>query len=363
MNCNNLHIIQYKNHKKLSTSFHENTVAISGNNGVGKTNILDAIYYSAYTKSYHSRFDYQIPTIGMQGFSLTAQWRKKADDTYAVKAILRETGKKELYTNDVLYTSMHKHIGLLSAVLITPDDIALINEDSSYRRKLIDSILCQTDGMYLQAYMQYQKVLVQRNALLKNMQETRRIEKHLLETINEQLIHYGNILYNGRTLFLQFYLVQVQEQYQKIALQRTEAISITYQTDIKDIAFDLLIEQNVHKDIAAGRTTAGPHKDDILVYLGNQLFKNIASQGQKKTMLFAFKMAEFYYLSSTIQDYPLLMLDDVFEKLDNERLYNLIKSLPTDPNFQLFVTDTSEEKLVLLFNECGRTHQHIRINP
>jgi DNA replication and repair protein RecF len=363
MNCNNLNIIQYKNHKKLATSFHENTVAISGNNGVGKTNILDAIYYSAYTKSYHSRFDYQIPTIGMQGFSLTIQWCKQNEEEQTIKAILRETGKKELYANDVLYTSLHKHIGLLSAVLITPDDIALISEDSSYRRKLIDSILCQTNSVYLQAYMQYQKVLVQRNALLKTMQENRHAEKHLIETINEQLIHYGNILYDCRTLFLQSYLAQVQEQYKNIALQRTEDINITYQTDIKDITFDLLTERNIHKDIAAGRTTAGPHKDDILIHLGGQLFKNIASQGQKKTMLFAFKMAEFYYLSATIKDYPLLMLDDVFEKLDSERLYNLIKSLPTDPNFQLFVTDTSEEKLVLLFNECGRTHQHIRINP
>jgi DNA replication and repair protein RecF len=362
MNCNSLQVVQYKNHKKLSISFSENAIAISGNNGMGKTNILDAIYYSAFTKSYHARFDHQIPTVGMQGFSLTSAWKKHNGDMITVKAIMRETGKKELYANDVLYTSLHKHIGLLSAVLITPDDIALISEDASYRRKLIDSILCQTDKAYLQAYMQYQKVLAQRNALLKKMQESRTFEKHLLETINEQLVYYGNVLLTTRKQFLHVFLTQVQDQYKKIALNSAEDISIQYQTEVRETSFAQLIEQHIHKDIAAGRTTYGPHKDDVLIFLGNQLFKHIASQGQKKTMLFAFKMAEFYYLSSIIRDYPLLMLDDVFEKLDSERLYNLIKSLPTAPNFQLFVTDTSEERLVHLFNECGRPHQSIFIN-
>jgi DNA replication and repair protein RecF len=362
MNCESIQVIQFKNHKKLSLSFHENVVGISGFNGVGKTNILDAVYYCAFTKSYHTRFDNQIPTTGMQGFSITSKWHKQLNDSYTIKAIVRETGKKELYANDVLYTSLHKHIGLLSTVLITPDDIALISEDASYRRKLVDSILCQTNPVYLQAYIQYQKILVQRNALLKKMQETRSLEKHLLETISEQLLHYGNIIYNVRNVFLQSYLTDVQEQYKKIAMNNHEDIQIKYQRSIHDNNFATLMEQNIQKDIAAGRTGIGPHKDDILVYLGDQLFKNIASQGQKKTMLFAFKMAEFYYLSAIINDYPLLMLDDVFEKLDSERLYNLIKSLPTTPDFQLFATDTSEERLVHLFNECGLPHQSIRIS-
>lgn len=352
MICTQISLIQYKNHKKLHLNLHNAVVCISGANGSGKTNILDAIYYSAYTKSSFSRFDAAIPHFNTQGFSVNAYWQNANNQLLHIKAILRETAKKELYCNNVIYKTLHKHIGLLSAVLIAPEDIALINQDAQVRRKFIDSILCQTNTQYLQAFLTYQKILQQRNAFLKLQQPN----PTLLQTFNDLLIANGQIIYDTRVALLTNFIPNIISQYAAIALNnaQAEAIAITYSSAMQHTPLAQLINNSTASDFAAGRTTQGPHKDDIIIQMQHQPFKTLASQGQKKSMLFAFKMAEFYYIAALKNDYPILLLDDVFEKLDNNRLLNLINALPTAPNFQLIVTDTNNDRLAKLFTTAKR---------
>jgi DNA replication and repair protein RecF len=363
MICNQIGLIHYKNHKKLQLNLASPVVCISGNNGCGKTNILDALYYSAFTKSSFTRSDGLIPHFGLQGFSINAAWKMGNGNLLEIKTILRETQKKEIYNNEVLYKTLSKHIGLLSAVLVAPEDIALINEDSQARRKYLDAILCQTNTTYLQAFLQYQKILQQRNAWLKQLQQMPNADMALLHTLSRQLITYGQVIADTRSEFLKHFLPSILLQYKNIALQTEaqEEIQLTYQTALLSTPLEVIINNNINVDIAAGRTTQGPHKDDILIEMRQQLFKNMASQGQKKSMLFAFKMAEFYYIAGIKKDYPILLLDDVFEKLDEHRLLNLIDALPKENNFQLIVTDTSKERLVHLFTKANRPFINITL--
>jgi DNA replication and repair protein RecF len=353
MICSQIGLFQFKNYDFQKFDCNASVVAISGQNGKGKTNLLDAIYYSAFTKSAFTHIDQNLVKQGSQGFRVEAQWQTLTNK-YDIKAIVRENGKKEFYCNESLYQSLSQHIGLVSVVLITPDDIALINEDSGFRRKFIDAILSQTNANYLHHFLLYNKLLLQRRALLKNLQENRSNNYALLDVLDEQIAPSGDFIFEARKAFLETFIPSIMKQYALIAMQNQEQLTIKYETALSQTNTLNLLQQFRAQDIKSGRNNVGIHKDDLVFGFGNMPFKQIASQGQKKSMLIACKMAEFLHISTLKNDYPILMIDDVFEKLDGERLYNLMQLLPKDENFQLFTTDTSEERLVHLLKETNK---------
>lgn len=320
----------------------DSVISICGPNGIGKTNLLDAIYYLCSARSYFNKTDNWNVQQGASGFRIDGIF-EQMDNTYRITSILRENNKKEIQVNDEIYTRLSKHIGRFPCVMIIPDDIILINGSGDERRRFLDNLLSQLDIAYLEQLIIYNKYLQQRNSLLKAVTEQKQIDKTLLHIYNNELANAGQVLYEKRKAFFIQYIPHVLEIYNKITGFKEE-LRLEYETELHDYTMQELLEMQFSKDLLLQRTTAGIHKDDFLLFLDTQPFKNMASQGQKKTALFALKLAAFILLKITKGFSPLLLLDDVFEKLDQERLYNLLQWV-TSIDVQLFITDTHIERL------------------
>ena len=352
-------ITQFKNYDFTSFDFNERVIGICGLNGKGKTNLLDAIYYCCFTKSYFNNTDALNVGFGKDGFRLEASFLNN-NIAQKLVCIHRGTSKKELYLNDVLYEKLAQHIGLMPAVMIAPDDVDIITGGSEGRRKLIDTILCQLDAVYLQQLMMYNKVLAQRNGLLKQFSERGSFDEALLEILNEQLTAPGNYVFNKRTSFAEAYVPLVQNFYQQIA-NNQELVSIRYESKLLRFSLDDLLKQNLDRDRYLQRTNAGVHKDDWLFELNEQPFKNIASQGQRKSLLFALKLAEYEIIKTNKGFAPILLLDDVFEKLDENRMKNLLHWVCNENEGQVFITDTHKERLQFAFEQLQVNGQIIEL--
>ena len=356
---NKIIITHFKNYDLKSFEFTQNVVGICGLNGKGKTNLLDAIYYCCFTKSYFSGTDLLNINFDKDGFRLEAFFGKQAQEQKVI-CINRGNNKKEFTLNDVPYEKFSKHIGILPAVMIAPDDIELITGKSENRRKYIDTVLSQVDAGYLQQLIVYNKVLLQRNSLLKNWESDRNNSMAVLEILDEQLIVPGNIIYKKRKEFLEQLIPLVQKFYHMIA-DDAEIISLQYSSKLNESSFEDLLKQNLQKDILLQRSNAGIHKDDIVFELNGQVFRNIASQGQRKSLLFALKLAEFELLKLHKGFAPLLLLDDVFEKLDSKRMQQLLQWVCRENDGQVFITDTHKERLEEAFDSLDVEFQIIEL--
>lgn len=336
-------LYQFKNYRSSSFDFSERIVGIWGKNGVGKTNLLDAIHYLCFTKSYFIRQDNQNVEHGSEGFRLESRLNLN-DKTEKTVCILRETGKKEFSVNDTQYDKFSKHIGRYPCVVIAPDDAELITGDSKERRTFIDALLSQVDEEYLRQLIIYKKVLDQRNSLLKGFAETGKTDVALLEVLDDQLAKAGTYIFEKRKSFMISFLPVVKRLYQDISRQ-PEDVTLFYESELLQATMAELLKINRQKDSYAQRTTSGIHRDDLDMQLGGQPFKNIASQGQRKSLLFALKLAEMEILKKEKGFAPLLLLDDVFEKLDEERVSNLLNKVCMENDGQVFITDTNGERL------------------
>lgn len=337
-------LLQFKNYTNRPFDFSERVVGICGNNGVGKTNLLDAIHYLCFTKSYFARTDINTVQQGKNGFRLEGNLVLQDKPEKAI-CILRENGKKEFSVNEQGYDKFSQHIGRYPCVIIAPDDALLITGGSEERRKFLDSLLSQLDAEYLQQLITYTKVLQQRNSLLKAFAESGAKNFALLDVLDQQLIRPGDYIFNKRKEFLISFLPAVKHLYLDIAKQQ-EDISLFYESELQQASFEELLKATRQKDCFAQRTTAGIHRDNIEINLGSQPFRSIASQGQRKSLLFAMKLAEMDVLKKEKGFSPLLLLDDVFEKLDEERISNLLQKVCIENEGQVFITDTNEERLV-----------------
>ena len=355
----NISIVQFKNYLQSSFAFDEKIICISGKNGVGKTNLLDAIYYLCFTKSYFSKSDQQNAQHGLQGFRIEGEFALNGESQKTI-CILRETGKKEFSVNDNAYEKFSHHIGKFPCVIIAPDDVQIITDGSEERRRFLDGLICQLDAKYLQSLMEYNRILQQRNSFLKSIAETKTYDAHLLQVYNEQLCTTGNYIFEKRSSLLQNLLPLIKKLYNEIA-GNDEPIEITYYSQLVQNSFAELLKQFREKDMMLQRTNAGIHKDDIEVMLSNQLFKNIASQGQRKSLLFALKLAEFEILNHQKEFAPILLLDDVFEKLDAERMYNLLHRVCIQNSGQVFITDTHDERINQHLAELNVKYQLISL--
>jgi len=352
-------LTQFKNYGSQAFSFDCPVIAISGKNGVGKTNLLDAIYYLSFTKSYFGTGDQMQVQTGTQGFRLSGAFmldEKQID----IDIILRETGKKEISCNGAPYEKFSGHIGQFPAVMIAPDDIELINGTADLRRKFIDTILCQTDAIYMQALIRYNKFLLQRNSYLKQAAILKRRDDALLETIDEQLADAGTLLYQKRNDFAPAFRDHILQFYSDVA-GTEEAIDVQYESQLHEQSLNILLQHSREKDYLLQRTQFGVHKDNLALTLHDQPFKTRGSQGQKKSLLFSLKLAEAITLEKTKGFSPILLLDDVFEKLDAGRMENLLEYICYRIDAQIFLTDTHPQRMREIFEKLGKEMKEINI--
>jgi DNA replication and repair protein RecF len=335
--------VQFKNYEQASFRFEERIIGICGSNGVGKTNLLDAIYYLCFTKSYFTRQDQLSVHKGAAGFRIRGNFEKEGQPLEVV-CILRENNRKELLSGGEPYERFSQHIGRLPCVIIAPDDVQIITGGSEERRRFLDALLSQLDPAYLQALIEYNKVLQQRNGYLKSLTDNRMQDKGLLEVYDGQLVRPGTYVFEKRNAFLRDLLPLVEQLYLQIA-GAPEPLAFTYESQLLNTPFPALLHSFREKDRILQRTNAGVHKDDVDIRYGAQPFKSIASQGQRKSLLFALKLAEYEMLKQYKGFPPLLLLDDVFEKLDAHRMHNLLDKVCLQNEGQIFITDTHGDRI------------------
>ena len=354
-----LSLVQFRNYIQKQFVFTDRIVGIVGPNGTGKTNVLDAIYYLSFTKSYFSRPDAQNVHHAFQGMRVEGKYEMDGDLT-PITCILRENLKKEFYFDQEPYTKLSQHIGKIPCVMIAPDDVQIITGPSEERRKLIDSLLSQIHPEYLKYLIAYNKVLVQRNSLLKLANDTGNLDNVLLETLNEQLVNNGEHIFEYRTQLIQNYLPLILKLYNQISGQK-DKIHIQYQSQLQQTNFYELLNNSLAKDKVLQRTNVGVHKDDLIITIQDQPFKQEASQGQRKSLLFAIRLAEWEIIKVNKGFAPILLMDDIFEKLDEQRMIQLLSWVSKSTDGQVFITDTHKERVGTLLGKYLDSYQLIQV--
>lgn len=355
-----LKLVQFRNYADARFEFTERIIGICGANGTGKTNLLDAIHYLSLTRSYFSRTDQQSVTHGSQGMRIEGEFLLE-EQVHKIVCILRESNKKEFLIDSEPYKKFSEHIGRFPCVMIAPDDVELIAGGSEGRRNFMDAVLCQLDKEYLQQLIAYNKILQQRNSFLKQAAESAVMDEALLEILNEQLAAKGQLIYKKRESFMKEFLPVVVHHYKRIA-EKDDALHLDYESQLRDAGMKQLLRSSLQKDLALQRTSVGIHKDDLDICMNGFPFKSQASQGQRKSLLFALRLAEWDVLKEKKGFPPILLLDDVFEKLDEQRMHNLLHWVCAENEGQVFITDTHRERLTKQLKDIGVNFQIIQLS-
>lgn len=351
----------YKNYQSETFRFTERIIGICGLNGKGKTNLLDAINYLCFTKSYFLKSDQLNVYFGAEGFRLEGELKNEnGNEHQKIVCIYRSSLKKEFYLDDIPYERFSHHIGKFPCVIIAPDDIEMITGGSEERRKFMDTLISQVDAEYLQQLIVYNKVLAQRNSFLKNEAFKSNFDTGLLEVLDQQLVPPAIYIHKTREVFSKQLFPIVQDFYQSIS-GNNEVVTLEYNSQLNGNNFSALLISSLQKDRLLQRTNVGIHKDDLTFLLNENIFKTIASQGQRKSLLFACKLAEFEVLKKVKGFPPFLLLDDVFEKLDESRMKNLLEYVCHKNNGQVFITDTHYDRLQMALSQFGNTVQIINL--
>lgn len=339
-----IRLYNFKNHQEISFELKEGIVAFVGLNGVGKTNILDAIWFLCYCRSYFNAFDAGLVREQEAKGSVSGVF---VDDLNEISVIgIAENGKKKIFKNNGKpYEKLQNHIGVFSSVMITPFDTNLIFGDSELRRKFIDITASQVYVKYLGALTVYNKNLESRNKLLKYFAETGSYDALLLESFNERLATSGDYIHAVRKEIINKINKDTCYFYQHLT-SMAEQISIKYDTCLDDNVMADILTENEKKDLYAGRTTIGVHRDDLVFEINGKTMKKFASQGQAKSFIIALKLAQFKFLTETTGKKPILLLDDIFEKIDRQRAQRLMNLVAADMFGQIFITDTHYERVL-----------------
>ena len=354
-----LNLVQFRNYVQQRFDFTHRIIGIVGPNGTGKTNILDALYYLSFSKSYFNRPDAQNVHHNFQGMRIDGQYII-GDDDISITCILRENLKKEFYYDETAYSKLSHHIGKVPCVMIAPDDVQIITGTSEERRKLMDSLLSQLYPDYLQHLIQYNKVLLQRNSYLKLVAEQGNMDSIIIAAFNDQLVHHGNIIYEHRKELLNSLLPEILSLY-KLLAGKLDEIHIEYVSSLHSKSFKLQLEDCLEKDAMLQRTSVGIHKDDLLITIQGQSFKQEASQGQRKSLLFAIRLAEWVFIKKEKNISPILLMDDIFEKLDENRMVQLLSWVNHHTDGQVFITDTHKDRVEQLLTEHVQDFQMIQL--
>lgn len=345
----NITLLNFKNYSSAELSFSKTVNAFVGNNGAGKTNLLDAIHYLCLCKSYFNPIDSQQIKASEDLFLIQGDFDRK-EKNEKITCGLKRNQKKQFKRNKKEYDKLANHIGLFPLVMISPYDVNLIMDGSEERRRFIDNVISQTDTEYLDELIVYNKHLLNRNALLKQVAATRKLDVALLEIMDEQLIQSGNKIFAKRKQFLLDFIPLFNKHYDYIT-DHAEPVALSYQSQLNEETFDKLLTQSIEKDRILERTTTGIHKDELLFTIHDMPLKKFGSQGQQKSFLIALKLAQYSYLQKFKGFKPLLLLDDIFDKLDNLRIHKLMDMVSHHDFGQIFITDTGKERVLSVFNE------------
>jgi len=337
-----LSIFNYKSISEKQFEFDSKINCFVGKNGVGKTNVLDAIYHLAYGKSYFNPLAVQNIKHGTDFFLIEGDFEKN-ERPEQISCSLKKGLKKTLKRNAKVYEKLSEHIGLIPLVIISPADTDLIIEGSETRRKFMDSILSQLDNNYLNSLILYQKTVAQRNALLKYFALNHVFDADTLQIYNEQLYEMGTELYQKRVRFITEFIPYFSK-YHQIITQSEEQVYIRYESDLEKQSLLELLDQNIAKDRALQYTSVGIHKDDLHFEIEAYPIKKFGSQGQQKSFLIALKLAQFEFLKKESGQKPILLFDDIFDKLDEFRVSKIVEMVNDNAFGQLFITDTHPER-------------------
>ncbi|WP_162054038.1 DNA replication/repair protein RecF [Pontibacter pamirensis] len=338
----NLSLLYFKNYEEATLSFSEHINCFIGDNGSGKTNLLDAIYYLSITKSAFPGTELQSIKQGEDLFMVKGRFEVEGSK-HTVQVSLKQGQKKTVTHNKALYEKMSDHIGRFPVVLISPYDTDLIREGSEERRKYFDSLISQLHHPYLEQLIQYNYVLKQRNSLLKQFAERHYFDRDYLHILNEQLVVPGELLAQERQKFLEEFVSIFRKHYRHIS-ESSEEVSLTYKSQLPHADFAQLLHQAERKDLALQRTTVGPHKDDFVFLMDGNPVKSFGSQGQQKSFVIALKLAHFEVIAERQHHKPLLLLDDIFDRLDEKRITQLMQMVAAHTFGQIFLTDTHLER-------------------
>jgi len=346
-----LSVINFKNYAEAELTFSEGVNAFTGDNGAGKTNLLDAIHYLSLCKSYFNPIDSQQIKQETDFFIINGIFNKN-DQEEMIACGVKRNQKKQFKRNKKDYQRLADHIGLFPLVMISPYDTSIITEGSDERRKFIDNVLSQTDNHYLDEVITYNKILNNRNAFLKLIADTGRYDPQLLEVMDEQLIAAGNSIFNKRKFFMESFTGIFNRHYQFLT-GGAERVDLIYESQLLEDDLAGLLKKSIERDRALERTTAGVHKDDLQFVIHGMPMKKFGSQGQQKSFLIALKLAQYTFLTQQKGFKPLLLLDDIFDKLDDKRVTKLMQMVSDNDFGQVFITDTSMIRIQSIFNEMG----------
>jgi len=344
MYLKHLHVSNFKNYEENEFDFHENVNCFVGKNGSGKTNLLDAIHYLSFCKSAFSSQDIHSVRFNCDFFAIHGLFESVENKATTKIGCVFKNGRKTMKANQKEYQRWSDHIGLFPLLMVSPYDNDMINEGSETRRKFFDISISQFDKEYLQRLIAYHKIIQQRNQLLKQNLSGEKVDFYLLQIYNNQLVPLGNYIFEKRKQFVLHILPDFQHYYQTLS-NDNEAVSLTYQSQLFDFDFEKGLKENERQDIRTAYSNFGIHKDDFLFLINEMPLKRFGSQGQQKSFSLSLKLAQYDYIATRKKIKPLLLLDDIFDKLDHLRITQLLNMVGQNHFGQVFITDTDEERL------------------
>ncbi len=351
-----LQLNNFKNCAAAEMEFSEKVNCFVGDNGAGKTNILDAIYYLSFCKSYFNQIDQQNIKHDEDFFAVHGEYFNQTNTNDKVSCVQKKAKKKSFKINKKEYSRLADHIGIIPLVMISPYDRDLINDGSELRRKYIDGVISQFDNIYLKKLLAYNKSLLQRNALLKQFAEHHYFEEASLQVWNDKLAELGQHIFEKRKEFLLEFNPQFEDFYRYLSGGK-ESVEIEYNSQLLNSSLSELFEQSLQKDQMLRYTSHGIHKDDLIFKINGFPVKKYGSQGQQKTFVIAIKLAQFEFTRQQKGFKPILLFDDIFDKLDDKRVQQIIH-LVNENNFgQVFVTDTQKQRVENIFEEAEIDHE------
>lgn len=342
MHLKDLFLSNFRNYEEHSFAFSESVNCILGENGSGKTNLLDAVYFLSLSKSFIQSQD-QLSVKHGEDFMLLEGRFEKHSLAELITISMQRGQRKTLLHDKKAYEKNNEHIGKYPVVLIAPDDTDLIRDSAETRRKLFDGIISQLNQVYLESYIAYNRALDQRNSLLKQFSERNYFDKDLLEIYSQAIIKHGIAIQAHRASFMDTFIPIFCKHYADLSEDR-EIVHINYESEVNKDTFEQLIQTHIKNDLAACRTTKGIHKDDYVFNLGDFQIKKYGSQGQKKSFVMAIRMAQFEIMEKQNGLKPILLLDDIFDKLDDRRIQKLIESIDNKVFGQVFISDARPER-------------------
>lgn len=354
-----LRINKYRNYESLLCNFHKSINVLTGLNGAGKTSVLDAIFYLSNGKSYFSHLDSVLYKNGDSFFNLSCQFSIN-EDVFSVKINSSQKKGKEIVVEDKIIKTIADHYGQFPAFMIAPKDILILVESSIERRKLIDRTISQVDKNYLLNLMKYNKLLKQRNSALKSFLKKGRRDELLIDALNKEMNLPAQYIFEKRKDYVNDIMPIANEYYQRLS-EKKEIVTISYKSKLLDKTLSELFSLSANKDYILGKTCEGVHRDDLNILLNGQPIKQYGSQGQLKSAIIAIKLAQIKWVSDLTDKKSILLLDDIFDKLDKNRVLTFVELCAKELESQIFITDTQKERVGESLKKLSLEYLHLEI--